>query len=72
MYMDVSASVTSIRMSADQCLVAGKVLSRIFHSNGLRALRCQATINLILRVKADDVVMGLDFFWCLVFMVLLI
>ena len=61
MYMNVPTSMTSIRMSTDQSLVAGKILFCVFHANGLCPLRCQSAVNLILRVKTDDIVMRFDF-----------
>lgn len=42
MDMDVSASMTSVRVSTDQCLVPREILFCIFHANGLCPLRCQA------------------------------
>ena len=72
MYMDVPASVTSIHVGTDQSLMPRKILFCIFHSYGLRPLRRQTAVNLILGVKADDVMMRFDFCRCLIFMILLI
>ena len=69
MYMDIPASVASIRVCTDQRLVAGEIFLCIFDANSLRTFWCQATVDLILRVKADDIVMCLYLSGRLVFMI---
>ena len=58
MYMDIPASVASIRVCTDQRLVAREVFLCIFHTDSMRPFWCQATVDLILRVKADDIVIS--------------
>ena len=59
-YMDVSAFIVAVRMSADESLMSGKILSGKFKSELLGLLACQPRFRDIFRIKADDVMMGFD------------
>ena len=58
--MDVSTAIVTVHMGADECLMAGKILFGIFHSEGLRPFPGQAMVVFVLWVKAQDIVMGFD------------
>ena len=65
--MDVAAAVVTVRVRADQSLVPGKKALGKFSAERLRFLTGQAAFRYILRIKADDVMMGFDFAARLVF-----
>ena len=53
--------VRSVRMSADECYVAGKILPGKLHSYGLSTFDCKTVFCLIIWVKTYDVLVGFDF-----------
>ena len=69
MDMDIPASVASIRVGTDQRLMAGEIFLCIFDTYGLRTFWCQATVDLVLRVKADNIVVCLYLSRRLVFVI---
>ena len=65
--MDVAAAVVTVRVRADQSLVPGKKALGKFSAERLRFLTGQSAFRYVLRVKADDVMVGFDFAARLVF-----
>ena len=72
MNMDVATAIMSIRVSTDQCLMAGKMILHKFKSQGLCFLASKMVCVFIARIKTDDIVMGLDFVVSVVFSILVI
>ena len=72
MNMDVATAIMSIRVSTDQCLMAGKMILHKFKSQGLCFLASKMVFVFIARIKTDDIVMGLDFVVSVVFSILVI
>ena len=72
MHMDIAAAVVTVHVSANQRLMPRKVGFYIFHADGLRSFSCQPTFIVVGRVKADEIVMRLDFGVILIFVVLCI
>lgn len=70
--MDVATAIMSIRVSTDQCLMAGKMILHKFKSQGLCFLASKMVFVFIARIKTDDIVMGLDFVVSVVFSILVI
>ena len=70
MNMDVAAAIMSIRVSTDQCLMAGKMI--LHKSQGLCFLASKMVFVFIARIKTDDIEMGLDFVVSVVFSILVI
>ena len=70
MNMYIAAAVVTVRVRADQSLVPGKKALGKFSAERLRFLTGQATFRYVLRVKADDVMMGFDFAACLIFVII--
>jgi len=67
MYMDVTASVMAVHVRTDQSLMSGEIFAGIFKSQLLRPLSGQSVFFPVLRIKADDIVMGFDLVVTLVF-----
>jgi len=57
--MDVSRTVMPIRVSADDGRMTGKVVLAELQAKGLRPLHGQAVLYCVLRVEADDIMVGL-------------
>lgn len=72
MNMDVATAIMSIRVSTDQCLMAGKMILHKFKSQDLCFLASKMVFVFIARIKTDDIVMGLDFIVSVVFSILVI
>ena len=70
MHMDIAAAVVTVHVGADQRLMPRKVGFYIFHADGLRLFTCQSTLIFIGRIKADEVVVRLDFVVILILVVL--
>lgn len=68
--MDVSTAIVTVHMGADERLMARKILSGIFHSEGLRLFPGQAMVVFVLWIKAQDIVMGFDIIIVLVLVIL--
>ena len=69
MNMDVAAAVVTVCVRADQSLVPGKKALGEFSAERLCFLAGQTAFRYVLRVKADDVMMGFDFVVILVFVI---
>ena len=67
MNVHVAAALVTVRVRADQSLVPGKKALGKFSAERLRFLAGQTAFRHVLRIKADDVVMRLDFAARLVF-----
>lgn len=66
------SQLKTIRVSTDQCLMAGKMILHKFKSQGLCFLASKMVFVFIARIKTDDIVMGLDFVVSVVFSILVI
>ena len=69
MHMNVAAFIVTVCMGTDKGLMSGKILFCIFQSQLLCLFSGQAIFRHIFRIKAKDVVVGLDFVVFLVFMI---
>ena len=58
--MDVSRMVVSVRVSADDGRMTGKVVLAELQTKGLRFFHSQSVVGCISGVKADDILMALD------------
>ena len=65
--MNIAASVVSVRMGADNCLMSGKVFFAEFFTKALRHIYVQSMIGNILGIEADDIVMAFNIFSFLIF-----
>ncbi len=61
MHMDVAAFIMPVHVCADQGLVAGEIFPGILHPKFLRPFPGQSIFICVLRVEADNVMMGFDF-----------
>ena len=59
--VNISGMVGTIHVCADQNLMAGKVLFGESKSKGLRFSSCQIIVNNVLRIEAQNVMIGFDF-----------
>jgi len=57
--VDISRIVVSIRVSADDGRMSGEVVLAELQAKGLRPLHGQAVLYCVLRVEADDIMVGL-------------
>ena len=57
--MDVPGTVVPIRVSADDGGMTGEVVLTELQAKGLRPLHGQAVLYCVLRVEADDIMVGL-------------
>ena len=57
--MDVPGTVVPIRVSADDGGMTGEVVLAELQAKGLRPLHGQAVLYCVLRVEADDIMVGL-------------
>ena len=71
MHMNIAAAVVTVHVGADQRLMPRKVGFYIFHADGLRLFTCQSTLVFVGRIKADEVVVSLDFVVILILVVLI-
>ena len=58
--VDISALVVPFIMRTDQNLVPREISDRKFHPQFLRPFECQPALCAVLRIKAQDVVVGFD------------
>ena len=59
MDVDVPGTVVPIRVSADDGRMSGEVVLAELQAKGLRPLHGQAVLYCVLRVEADDIMVGL-------------
>lgn len=69
MHMDVAAFIMPVHVCADQGLVAGEIFPGILHPKFLRPFPGQSIFICVLRVEADNVMMGFDFILRFIFTV---
>jgi hypothetical protein len=65
--MNVSGTVMTVRMSADDSLVSGKVSSGKLHAQLLRPVSSQSIFVPVTRIKTENVMVCFDFFFALIF-----
>ena len=60
MTMYITGTIVSIRMRTHDRLIARKYCSCNFHTYLLRTFWSESVFSFIIRIKADDIVVGLD------------
>ena len=68
-YMNIAATVVSVWVSTDNCLMTRKVFLAEFLAHALCQIYVQSMIRNILWIEADDIVMTFDIFPFLIFAV---
>ena len=69
MYMNVAATIVTVHVRTDQCLMPRKICFCVFQSKLLCSFTRQAIFCAVLWVKADDVMMAFDFIFVFVLLI---